>query len=231
MQVRQLFRAGVSKSAIARQLQIPRTSVHAFSPRKSSRAGCYAALPKGHMYIFRAAANGSILVDRYVLDGLTNTLIRTLDVRFKRSGKRYEPLESDKGEDIIDALDFRDVEAKPFYEPTIELTLINGIHAGRFAVVLVPTADPEKSVWHFFTIAKTGLELTSIRAGADGLFDVADSEGRAGIIRRNIDISNFRGSPPNFHSIAATRYDRRSYERTAQVRSSLCAIRRMSCVH
>ncbi len=92
----------------------------------------------GHIYIFRQskatadttkATPNTLLVDRFVLDGMTNKLVPKLEVRFKRSRKKYEPIESmkkkaDGGLANIDSLDFRDANGNEFYEPTTELTLI-----------------------------------------------------------------------------------------------------------
>lgn len=50
----------------------------------------------GHVYIFRQSTDGKLLVDRFVLDGMTNILNRKLEVRFKRSKQRYTPSEPAK---------------------------------------------------------------------------------------------------------------------------------------
>ncbi len=74
----------------------------------------------GHLYVFHQSKEdatevspNTLLVDRFVLDGITNKLVRKLDVRFKRSRQRYQPIESmkkkaDGGLANIDSLDFRD---------------------------------------------------------------------------------------------------------------------------
>jgi hypothetical protein len=162
----------------------------------------------GHLYVFRAAKNGSLLVDRFVLDGLTNVLVRKLEVRFKRSGKRFEPLQPQQGSDLVDAPDFRDIDGKPFYEPTVELTLVNRIVGGRFAVVLAPTLLPSENMWHFFAATSSAhIESVSFRASEEGLFDVGDKGGEPGIVRRTVTIDNLGAAGSGVGSIAATRYD------------------------
>ena len=114
----------------------------------------------GHIYVFRQAKSLSrrvkqktLLVDRFVLDAMKNRLIRKLDVRFKRSREKFEPLRPKKGNKkmVVDALDFRDANNKPFYEPTTELSFINELSKGWFAVVLLPTEKAEHFKWHFFS--------------------------------------------------------------------------------
>jgi len=48
----------------------------------------------GHLYIFRQSKENTLLCDRFVLNGLTHKLVRKLDVRFKRSRQKYQPLEN-----------------------------------------------------------------------------------------------------------------------------------------
>ncbi|MEO0935828.1 MAG: hypothetical protein AAFY21_19460, partial [Cyanobacteria bacterium J06641_2] len=111
---------------------------------------------------------------------MTNKLVRKLDVRFKRSRQKYKPIGSmkktDAGLSNIDALDYRDADGKPFYEPTTELSLINNLYDGWFSVVLVPTNEHDNYRWHIFAYnsGKQKVEITTIRASAEGLFDVKD---------------------------------------------------------
>lgn len=161
----------------------------------------------GHLYLFRASTRGTILVDRFVLDGLNNILIRKLDVRFKRSRQRHVPFSN--GPNSIDALDFRDANGNPFLEPTTELTSVNRLgDNGNFAVVLTPTAEQERFQWHFFAVAGGKLELVSVRADKDGLFDWTDLPEQPAIHRRELTVTT-GGTPIAIRgSIAATRYDR-----------------------
>lgn len=114
----------------------------------------------GHLYLFRQSLDGTLLVDRFVLDGITNTLVRKLEVRFKRSGQKFtpqQPIGDDKGSGqrklaVVDSLDFRDANNEPFYEPTTELSAVKNLTNGWFSVVLVPTNDHDVNVWHIFRI-------------------------------------------------------------------------------
>lgn len=139
-----------------------------------------------HLYVFRQAkadadkvTPNSLLVDRFVLDGLTNQLTRKLEVRFKRSRQKYQPTETmqvKKGQGLtnVDSLDYRDADGKPFYEPTTELSLIGSLHKGWFAVVLVNKADTTR--WHIFAYQDENKKvvLTALRASEEGLFTVKD---------------------------------------------------------
>ncbi|MEL6815859.1 MAG: LamG-like jellyroll fold domain-containing protein, partial [Cyanobacteria bacterium J06598_3] len=140
----------------------------------------------GHLYVFRQSpsetsrvAPSTLLVDRFVLDGITNKLVRKLEVRYKRSRQKYAPLqpkEPGSGQTIVDSLDFRDTNNKPFFEPTTELSLIGGLKQGWFSVVLLPTNEQGRYRWHIFAYntASQQIELTSIRASEEGLFDLKD---------------------------------------------------------
>lgn len=136
----------------------------------------------GHVYVFRQTFYGILLVDRFVLDGMTNTLNRKLEVRFKRSKQKYQPIKSMKngvnGLENVDTLDFRDADNQFFYEPTTQLGLINSLMNGWFSVVLMPTIENDVYRWHFFAYTYNGtnenIEITSLRASSEGLFDVKD---------------------------------------------------------
>ena len=84
----------------------------------------------GHLYVFRESKSNTLLVDRFVLDELTNNLGRKIEVRYKRSGKRYQPWEGNgntqgNGISSFDSLNYRDTDGNPFYEPTTEITVVN----------------------------------------------------------------------------------------------------------
>lgn len=134
----------------------------------------------GHVYVFRQSKSNTLLVDRFVLDGLTNKLTRKLEVRFKRSRQKYEPSESmnKNGNALqnVDSLDFRDLDGNFFYEPTTELCLVNNLQNGWFTVVLVPTKENDRHRWHIFAYNSSNqkVELTTILASEEGLFDVKD---------------------------------------------------------
>lgn len=178
----------------------------------------------GHIYVFRQSKANTLLVDRFVLDGMTNKLVRKLDVRFKRSRQKYKPIGSmkktDAGLSNIDALDYRDANGKPFYEPTTELSLVNNLYDGWFSVVLVPTNEHDNYRWHIFaynSVTKK-IEITTIRASAEGLFDVQDytvmepkpgaknaliPRSIPGIIYRTLDLNGIEVG----NGFSATKYD------------------------
>ncbi|NEO74886.1 LamG-like jellyroll fold domain-containing protein [Moorena sp. SIO4G3] len=193
----------------------------------------------GHLYVFRQSKANStettpntLLVDRFVLDGMTNQLVRKLDVRFKRSRQKYQPIASMKknangGLSNIDSLDFRDADGKPFYEPTTELTLIENLHQGWFSVVLLPTNEHDKYRWHIFAYNSQTqkVELTSIRASAEGLFDFKDytvleprpeaknaliPRSIPGIIKRKLDLNGVEVA----NGLSATKYDIQKEQQT-----------------
>lgn len=179
----------------------------------------------GHLYVFRQSRNNTLLVDRFVLDGLTNRLTRKLDVRFKRSRQKYKPLQTNsngQGNQTAntDSLDFRDSNGNPFYEPTTEISLVNNLQEGWFSVVLLPTGEHDKYRWHIFAYNSQTqkVELISIKASEVGLFDVKDEtvleqqpgdipvlipRSIPGIIRRTIDLGSIKVA----NGLTATKYD------------------------
>jgi Concanavalin A-like lectin/glucanases superfamily len=190
----------------------------------------------GHLYVFRQSKDPSdkvsantLLIDRFILDGMTNQLVRKLDVRFKRSKQKYQPLQPQKGTGqrltVIDSLDFKDADGNPFYEPTTELSWVGDLQAGWFSVVLLPTIEQDKYRWHFFaynSVTKQ-VELTSIRASDEGLLDVKDYQillpkagnddtlvprSIPGVMQRSLDLKNDKNSPLTVvNGLAATKYD------------------------
>lgn len=187
----------------------------------------------GHLYVFRQSkadttetTPNSLLVDRFVLDGMTNKLVRKLDVRFKRSRQKYEPTgkmqkkANGGGLANLDTLDYRDADGKQFYEPTTELSLIKNLDQGWFSVVLVPTNEHDNFRWHIFAYNSETekVELTTIRASEEGLFDVQDytvfeenpkaksglvPRSIPGIIQRSLDLGEIKVS----NGFSATKYD------------------------
>ncbi|AOY79104.1 LamG domain-containing protein [Moorena producens JHB] len=193
----------------------------------------------GHLYVFRQSKADSrettpntLLVDRFVLDGMTNQLVRKLDVRFKRSRQKYQPIASMKknangGLSNIDSFDFRDADGKSFYEPTTELTVIDNLHKGWFSVVLLPTNEHDNYRWHIFAYNSQTqkVELTSIRASVEGLFDVKDytvletrpeaknaliPRSIPGIIKRKLNLNGVEVA----NGLSATKYDIQKEQQT-----------------
>ncbi len=168
----------------------------------------------GHLHVLRQSRAGTLLVDRFVLDGLTNTLGRKLQVRYRRSRQRHEP--SKRPADGLgglpgDSLDFRDIDGAEFHEPTTELCLIDGLTNGCFAAVLLPTSEQDRAHWHIFTVVADTVVITSLRSSDDGLFAVHDATVPGptprrvpGVVQRTLDLG-VALSPA--HGLAAARYD------------------------
>jgi len=175
----------------------------------------------GHIYIFRQSKTNTLLVDRFVLDGMTNKLNRKLEVRFKRSRQKHEASKNMKkgasGLTNIDTLDFRDVNGNFFYEPSTELNLVNNLQSGWFSVVLVPTIENDVSRWHIFAYNSQTkkVELTTLLMSDEGLFDVQDytvfeesndhriPRSLPGIIKRTLEL----GTLTVVNGLTATKYD------------------------
>ncbi|NCR53851.1 MAG: LamG domain-containing protein [Microcystis aeruginosa L211-07] len=181
-----------------------------------------------HIYVFRQSKTNTLLVDRFVLDGMTNKLNRKLEVRFKRSKRKHTPTKNmqqgSNGLVDIDTLDFRDANGKFFYEPTTELSLVNNLHKGWFSVVLVPTIENDVYRWHIFAYNSQTkkVELTTIRASEEGLFEVKDytvfEESKdslvprkiPGVIKRTLDIKDVTVT----NGLSATKYDLQQAQKT-----------------
>ena len=105
-----------------------------------------------YLYVFRQAPNGKILVNRFVLDGMTNILVPKLEVRFRRSKQRLLPQKtaaSKKG-DSFDNLDYRDIDGNTFYEGALELAFAGTVAYGWFSAIFVPTVEGDRNRWHVF---------------------------------------------------------------------------------
>ncbi|MDH6068056.1 LamG domain-containing protein [Chrysosporum ovalisporum APH033B] len=181
-----------------------------------------------HIYVFRQSKTNTLLVDRFVLDGMTNKLNRKLEVRFKRSRQKYKPTKNmNKGSNglvNIDTLDYRDANGNFFYEPTTELCLVNNLLQGWFSVVLVPTVENDVYRWHIFAYNSQTqkVELTTIRGSEEGLFDVQDytvfAESNStlvpdkipGLIKRSLDINGVKVT----NGLSATKYDLQQEQET-----------------
>ncbi|MFI8086636.1 hypothetical protein ACIF6L_38340 [Kitasatospora sp. NPDC086009] len=84
----------------------------------------------------------TVLVDRFLL--VDGKLKPVLEVRYKRSRHATRP------ESAKDSLGTEDMEGRPFYEPTQELSFVRNLTRGRFAAVLVPTAINNVQRWQLF---------------------------------------------------------------------------------
>lgn len=205
----------------------------------SATMGAYAPVQlvshDGHAYLFRQSSQGTLLVDRFVLDGMTNTLTPKIEVRFKRSRQRYKPLQAMKinssGQlESVDALDFRDMNDKPFFAPTIELSLTDAggsaysMQKGWFDVVITPTNEQDNYRWHIFSCASESnyVHLYSVRADSEYIFDIKDAWFRTvdeitdkvsydsipGLIHRRIQLLDANNKPLTVNNgLAAVKYD------------------------
>lgn len=110
-------------------------------------------------------ADNSLLADRYAL--VDGELRLRSEVRFRRSRHITKPAGPK------DSLGTKDLEGRPFHEPTHKLGMVHGLKDGRFCALIVPTAIPGRRRWQIFSChARTGLlDALSIERSADGLFD------------------------------------------------------------
>ncbi len=147
-----------------------------------------------HLYLFRVsagvgAAPNRLLMNRFVLDGLTNELVPKLEVRFRRSKQRLEPDGGNKSGGVTtDSLGFRGVDQVPFYEPTQELSFLGTFDGAKpwFSVESIATAEHGHHRWNFFvyadprtTIAPGSavvpqLRLVSAAVSPEGLINLKD---------------------------------------------------------
>ena len=141
--------------------------------------------------------NETLLVDRYVLAGTELKL--KMEVRYQRSRHKYNP-QTNK-----DGLGAKDLEKKPFFEPTQELDFIRNLKDGRFNVLLLPTQIAELQRWQIFTHnSKTGLiDSFNLERSNDGLFNTKgtqlytspDPQYQNSVLERQPGTDSFTGEP------------------------------------
>lgn len=114
--------------------------------------------------------NSTLLVDRFILSG--TTLQTKMEVRYQRSRNKTTP-QSRK-----DSLGAKDLDEKPFFEPTQELRFVRGLQNGRFTVLLLPTGVAGVQRWQIFAHnSKTGqMDAYNVERAADGLFNTRGSQ-------------------------------------------------------
>lgn len=107
----------------------------------------------------------TLLCDRFLL--VEGKLKPVLEVRFRRSRHASRP------DSAKDTLGTEDMESRPFYEPTRELSFIRNLSGGRFTAVLVPTAISGRWRWQIFAQnSATGrVDGFNIEQDADGGFN------------------------------------------------------------
>ena len=193
----------------------------------------------GAIHVFRQSRRGTLLVDRFVLDGMTNTLNPKYEVRYKRSRQRLAPSKTMKQRpdgqlESLDGLDFRDMQNQFFTEPSIEICapLAEGIRDGNFAVVVVPTTEPDHYRWHIFhaNAGDSQVQCLSLRSGEDQVFSLYDYTKTSldpltntttytllhGVIQRSIALVSTRGQSLRVtNGLAAVLYDVQREQQTA----------------
>jgi hypothetical protein len=112
----------------------------------------------------------TLLLDRFMLIG--TTLQPKMEVRYQRSRNKEFP------QGVKDSLSAKDMEGKPFYEPTQEITFIDHLSQGRFTVLLLPTKIPETKRWQIFAYDSQQDTIASwnIPQSEDGLFNLYEPD-------------------------------------------------------
>lgn len=112
----------------------------------------------------------TLLLDRFMLIG--TTLQPKMEVRYQRSRNKDFP------QSVKDSLSAKDMEGKPFYEPTQEITFIDRLSQGRFTVLLLPTKIPELKRWQIFAYDSQQDRIASwnIPQSAEGLFNLYEAD-------------------------------------------------------
>ncbi|MEV0992496.1 LamG domain-containing protein [Streptomyces sp. NPDC049949] len=107
----------------------------------------------------------TLLCDRFLL--VDGKLEPVLEVRYKRSRHATLP------ESAKDSLGTEDMEDRPFYEPTQELSFVRNLTQGRFAAVLVPTSISGAQRWQLFAHndATGRIDSFNVEQGTQGLFN------------------------------------------------------------
>lgn len=133
-----------------------------------------------HLYLFRQGTAG-VVAERFVLDGITNRLVPTLELRNRRSRQRHRALDGLTSVDdpgAFDSLATRDIAGNPFVEPALHLGFLGAVRDGHFAVTTTPTTTGGNR-WHFATLDGQDLVMTSVAASPQGWFDLEDKRSAA----------------------------------------------------
>ncbi|TDC59715.1 hypothetical protein E1258_17000 [Micromonospora sp. KC207] len=111
----------------------------------------------------------TLLCDRFVLVG--TELKPVMEVRFQRSRHSTWPASAK------DTPGTKDMEGRPFYEPTQELTFVRGLTGGAFSVLLLPTEVQGSRRWQIFTVnSRTKLiDSFNVEQATNGLFNTQGS--------------------------------------------------------
>lgn len=131
-----------------------------------------------YVYVFRRSNRNTLYCNRYSMtqargerdsDQTVRTLEPAWEVRFQRSGKRDIPA-SDR-----DIASYKSPMGDYFVEPTLELSMVENIGDGGFAVLLVPAQTGDNPRWQIFSHdTQAGcISMFSFARDDSGLFDVA----------------------------------------------------------
>ncbi|GAA2716345.1 LamG domain-containing protein [Micromonospora olivasterospora] len=114
--------------------------------------------------------SSTVLCDRFVQVGATVKPV--LEVRYRRSRSKTSPASSS------DTLGTRDLDGKPFYEPTRKLSFVRNVADGEIAVLLLPTQVNDVMRWQLFAVNKvTGrIDGFNVERADDGLFNLAGTQ-------------------------------------------------------
>jgi len=134
-----------------------------------------------YVYVFRRSLKGTLYCNRFAMveepgerdsDEKIRSLRPAWEVRFQRSGKRDVPA-SDR-----DVPAYADAAGDHFIEPTLELSMVEGLSDGGFAVVLVPAQVDDQPRWQIFGHDTTTGRITMFSFGRDetGLFDLSGKD-------------------------------------------------------
>jgi len=114
--------------------------------------------------------DATLLVDRFVLVG--DKLLSKREVRYQRSRSKSRP-QSRK-----DSLGDKDLDGKPFVEPSLELSFVGGLSSGRFTVLLLPTLVVGIQRWQIFAYngASGRIDGYNVERAQDGLFNLKGTQ-------------------------------------------------------
>src|SRR5262249_31007786 len=117
-----------------------------------------------------ALVSNTVLCDRFVQVGAR--LQPVLEVRYQRSRSRTRSAHNG------DTLGTRDLDGKPFHEPTRQLSFIRNVTGGRFTALLLPTQVDGVSRWQFFALndGTKRIDAFNLERSEDGLFNVGGTQ-------------------------------------------------------
>ncbi len=114
--------------------------------------------------------HNTLLCDRFILAG--DRLQPKLEVRYRRSRHKTQPAGA------TDSLGAKDMEGRPFFEPTQELAFIRNLQQGRFSVLQLPTEVSSVKRWQIFSHNSVSDQIDSfnLEVSGDGLFNPAGTQ-------------------------------------------------------